>query len=438
MQITFKIGEENKEYVGYIEKKNNNFFVKLEVSHGTTLPTVIVNMKGFYEEIGIITMMNNQNISVSEHRDNPDISIYTYESDYVIYGDVDEATLLIKTMIIYFKESDYFFIKDKHKINYNSDNHQFQILQNRVSNVLLENDEVIIEYTRHGGIKKNEYGEKIFINPAYININFKKNIVLNDVFEQLRKIECVLGFVFNRKMNLIDLAILSSDKNVYTIIPPFKKEFTDIKISETPVVDLTSFQLLKDVLKKYYSDKHIASAINMYYEYLYNDLDNIFEFTSLVNTIELIIASEYYKDKVKAYTLANSTKLLDNNKKMNEILEVLSEGQRQFINSFYNFENVELRDKMKYIFEDVFRLVIGKGCDKYISSIINTRNYYVHGTKYRNTLTSVNLVLTKNLLRNILYLLIVYACSVEENLLINVYQETIPIVYKNIIDDYNK
>ena len=90
--------------------------MKLEVSHGTTLPTVIVNMKGFYEEIGIITIMNNQNISVSEHRDNPHISIYTYESDYVIYGDVDEATLLIKTMIIYFKESDYFFIKDKHKI----------------------------------------------------------------------------------------------------------------------------------------------------------------------------------------------------------------------------------------------------------------------------------------------------------------------------------
>ena len=62
MEITLKIEEKNQKFVGYIEKNNNKFFVKIEVPHGMTLPDVIVNIQGFYEGIGTITMMNNKNI----------------------------------------------------------------------------------------------------------------------------------------------------------------------------------------------------------------------------------------------------------------------------------------------------------------------------------------------------------------------------------------
>lgn len=435
MEITFKLEHEIKKFNGYLEQNNNKYYAKIEIPDSESIPDIIENIKCFHEKSGIMTLMNNHKISVSEHRDNPGVAIYTYESDYVIQGSVDRENLLIKTMSVYYKESDYFFVKDKHKYNYKK-NHQFQIIQNRVIKTLLENDEIIITYVRHGGIKKNDSGEKIFINPAWINITFKENIKINDFFVHLRKIECVLGFVFNRKMNLIDLTILTMDDHIYTIIPPFKKDFSDIIISGTPVVDLTSIKLLKDILKKYYSDEHIASSINMYYEYLYSDLDNIFEFTSLVNTIELIMSSTFYINKVKKYTLRSNKVLKDNNKRMNKILKQLSHDDQKFIKGFYNEKHVELRDKIKFIFEDVFELIVGQNEEKYVSSIINTRNYYVHGTQYKNMLNSVNLVLTKKIMRNMLYLLIIRACSKQTNYLIEVYNEIIPIVYKSIIKSY--
>ena len=437
MEITLKIEEKKQKFVGYIEKNNNKFFVKIEVSHGMTLPDVIVNIQGFYEGIGTITMMNNKNISIYEHRDNPNISIYTYESDYVICGDADEKKLLIKLISIYFKESDYFFVKDKPKIDYDINTQQFQLLQNRTNCILLETDEIIIEYTRHGGIKNNDFGEKIFVNPAYINIKFKKSIMLNNIFEELRKVECVLGFVFNRKMNLIDFSILSNNDRVYKLILPIQKDFKDIILSRTPVVDLTSLQLLKDILEKYYSDKHISSAINMYYEYLYSDLDNIFEFTSLINTIELIIASDFYITRVKKYNLEKNQKLSDNNKKMRELLKKLSTEEQKFIKEFYNEEFIELRDKIKFIFDEIFKLPLILNYEEYITLIVRTRNYYVHGTKYNKMLNAVDLVLTKKLFKNILYLLIVYASSNEENLLIDVYKESIPVVYNSLLKRCN-
>lgn len=433
MKIKLKFEQENRNYNGYIINNNNTFIVKLEVPQTETLPEIIDNVKGFYDGVGIITMFNNQKISVTEHCDIPEISIYTYEANFVVYGDVDEETLLIHSMSVNFKESDYFFISDNYEIDYDDVSFQFQLFQDKVVNLLLENKKMVIKYIRSGGIKQNEYGEKNFINPAYINICFKEEITLNDVFIQLRRIESVLGFVFNQKINLIELSVLSSGGGFYIVVPPFQKGFKKIRVISTPIVDKNSLQLLKDVLKMYYSDKHVSSAINMYYEYLYNDLDNVFEFTSLMNTIELITSSKKYKKSIEKYTLENNKKLLNNNKKMEEVLEKLSDEQQKFIKEFYNFRKIELRDKIKYIFKDIFCLQVK--CDDYISSIINTRNYFVHGTKYKNLLNSSNLIITKKLLRPILYLLIIYACSNEKNLLINVYEKMVPITYNLLISN---
>lgn len=435
MEITFKDNNDIRSYVGHIDKRNNKFFASVEVPEGDSLPSVITNMKGFFEGIGTITMMYNQNISVSCHQDNPNISTYIYESDFVICGSIDEDILRIKGMSVYFKENDYFFISDKHTIDFNSE--YFKIIQNSIQCTLLD-DNIKIEYVRNAGINIDQFGQKIFKNPVYINIHFKENISLNDLFEQLRKIECVFGFVFGRKVHLIDLGILSCDDVEYDVITPSKKLFTDVVVSETPIVDLTSLELLKDILMVYYSDHHVASAINMYYEYLYNDLDSIFEFTSLINTIELVMSSKFYKTKVKDYTLKYNTKLVEDNKIMKEVVDgVKTLEQKELIESFYNYERVGLRDRIKYIFERVFKLTTGTVSDKYISSIINTRNYYVHGTKNGNVLNSANLVSTKHLLRNILYLLIVYSCSNEINFLISSCKELIPVIYKGIVDSYN-
>ena len=127
MEITFKLEHEIKKFNGYLEQNNNKYYAKIEIPDSESIPDIIENIKCFYEKSGIMTLMNNHKISVSEHRDNPGFAIYTYESDYVIQGSVDHENLLIKTMSVFYKESDYFFVKDKHKYNYKK-NHQFQII----------------------------------------------------------------------------------------------------------------------------------------------------------------------------------------------------------------------------------------------------------------------------------------------------------------------
>ena len=94
----------------------------------------------------------------------------------------------------------------------------------------------------------------------------------------------------------------------------------------------------------------VTSAITMFYEYIYNDLDNIFEFTSLVNTLELVLSNKKYVNKVREYALETNEELKNNSIKMNEIFNLISIEQQKFIKKFYDFENIMLRDKIRYLF----------------------------------------------------------------------------------------
>ena len=76
----------------------------------------------------------------------------------------------------------------------------------------------------------------------------------------------------------------------------------------------------------------------------------------------------------------------------------LTKEQCKFIKSFYKFENIELRDKFRYIFYSIFELKESEKSEQYISKIITTRNYYVHGGKKDNTLNNVDMLCTKYLL----------------------------------------
>lgn len=437
MQLIINNNGEVIELDGVIRGIKNKFYVEIRVPDEIKLEAIIPNIKGEYNFKGKVTLINNRNSSVRKSESNPNESIYVYEVGYLVSGYIDEKDILISSMSVYFKELDSFFVEDEYKIDIKKMKTELTITQRYNSEVLLEDENVIIKYNRTAGIDHDLAGHILFLNPAKLNILFKSEIHLSQIFEEISKIENVLGFVFNRKINLIETSLFTNDDEYHELILQFQKDYNDIKSEDFFIVDLNSKQLLKDILKRYYKDKRIASTINMFYEYIYNELDDIFEFTSLVNTLELTLSDSKYKGEVEQYALKTNEKLKLNNEKMNEILELLSGEQKGFIKQFYKFNNVELRDKLKYIFFKLFNLEKNENSEKYISAIINTRNYFVHGENKKNILNQVDMLQTKHLLKMILYILIVDICTNESNSHIDSYRLSIPIVYDNTIKYFN-
>ncbi|MBE5820080.1 MAG: hypothetical protein E7310_04650 [Clostridiales bacterium] len=423
---------------GVIRGIKNKFFVEIIVPNDIKLEPIISNIKGEYNFKGKVTLINNSKSSIRVSANNPNESIYVYEVGYLISDYVDEKDILISSMSIYFKELDKFFIEDRFEIDTEKMEKELTITQKYRKEILLDDENLIIEYNRDAGIDYDEAGHILFLNPAKLSISFKKQIKLPRVFEEMSKIEKVLGFVFNRKMNLMETILLDSNGEIHELIVQFQKDYNDIKLDSFFIVDLNSKQLLKDTLKKYYSDNRIAGAINMFYEYIYNDLDNIFEFTSLVNTLELILTDKNYEKKVKKYAVETNEKLKLNNKKMREILEILSEEQGSFLKEFYKFNNVELRDKIKYVLYCLFKLKESKESEKFISKVINTRNYFVHGGKEQNVLQPIEMVGTKYLLKTILYVMIIDICTTESNSHVDALVLSVPTIYDNIINMFSE
>ena len=428
------------ELEGTIKKIKNKFFIELEVPDDIRLESIITNIKGYYNPIGNITLVNNRIILVRGSQDQTTITIYEYEASYAISSHINEDTILIKSMSIYFKELDYFFVEDEWTMDVKKMSEGLTITQKYRSEELLRNEKILIYYNKTAGIDNDEAGHTLFLTPSKLSITFSNPLKLSQIFREMTKIENCLGFVIGRKMNLIEVNICDLMGIEHELIVPYQKDYNEIILSEFHVVDLNSKQLLKDILVQYYSNNRITAAISMFYMYIYNDLDNVFEFTSLVNTLELLLTDPIYSDDIKRYTVLNNKELKVRDKKMCEILNLLSKEQCKFIKSFYRFENVELRDKLKFIFYDKFGLQQTEKSDEYISRIVKTRNYYVHGGKKNKILGGVNIVYTKILLKNILYNLIVKVCSAESNCMIDSYRLTIPGIYRTVVEniDLNK
>lgn len=437
MKLIINNNEEQIELDGVIRGIKNKFYVEVIVPNEIKLEPIIYNIKGEYNFKGKVTLINNRNSSIRKSKSNPNESIYIYEVGYLISGYVDEKEILISSMSIYFKELDSFFIKDEYEIDVEKIETELTISQKYNSEILLEDENVIIEYNRIAGIEHDLAGHILFLNPAKLNIFFKNEIHLSQVFEEISKIEKVLGFVFDRKMNLIEIVVSTNSNENHELIVQFQKDYNNVNLEKTSIVDLNSKQLLKDVLKKYYSDQRVAAAINTFYEYIYNKLDDIFEFTSLVNTLELIITDEKYKEKAEHYALETNENLKLNNEKMNQIFSLVSPEQKRFIKQFYKFNNVELRDKLKYIFFNIFNLEQSENSENYISAMIKTRNYFVHGGNKYDVINPVDMVGTKYLLKMVLYILIVDICTCESNSHIDSYKLSIPCVYNTIIKYFN-
>lgn len=182
MNVIVKNGDEYLTLIGVIKRNQNKFYADIEVPSNIKLNDVITNIKGFYNDIGNLTLVYNKNISVSIHKDNPDIYIYTYEANFVISEYIDETKILIKSINLYYKELDYFFVEDKYKIDIENMDTQFTIIQKFKNEILFENDNLKIGYARTAGIKKDKFGHKIFSNPANLNVKFKRVISLSQMF----------------------------------------------------------------------------------------------------------------------------------------------------------------------------------------------------------------------------------------------------------------
>lgn len=436
MELVIKNEEEVLNFNGIIKRNGNKFYAEIEVPNAIRLEPVISNIKGYHDTIGNITLLYNTLKKRIPNRNDVNGHIYVYESDNIISGYIDEAKIKIKSISLYFKELDYFFVEDRYTFDTEKMEEEFTITQKYKTEILFENENIKIQYHRLASMRVDEVGRKIFSNPIKIEVIYNESIDYGAIFEEITKMENSFGFVINKKMNLIEASIVDSTGIYHNIILKSLKKYEDVILKDFHIVDLSSKQLLKDVLEKYYTNEKIAASMNMYYEYIYNDLDKIFEFTSLVNTLELVLATKKYSSLIKRYALDTNEVLKSNNEKMTEILNTLSEEQQEFIRSVYRFQNVVLRDKFRYIFYKIFKLAENKKSENFISAIAETRNYYVHGTKSKNKLNSVDLVSTKHLLRNILYLLIVKSCSNERNILIKNYEENIPIIYNAILKSF--
>jgi len=422
-------------YNGYIEKKNNTYYVVVENDDENKLQLIEHNIKTYDTDFKEITCLYNYCEMETTFK-----NIRRYKADSVITGHVDQNEMEIKEIIIYFKEFDEFFIKDRLRIKPNGK--KIKIESNLKTVKLYENEKFKIFYDRNAGINNNEYGERIVINSSKIRVELVKKIKYNDDFQYyIRSIESIFGFLIGRKMTLLNIDIVDDKDNYCSVITRNMKSYQDTKWEDLHVVDLSSIDILKSIIKKYFENRIISSSINIFYEYIYNDLDETFEFISLVNAIELMATSSKYNSKIKNYAKTNNDLLKNENSIMKGIQRKLkrvnqfSKKEISLISKYYRFDNVTLADKIKYFLYERFNLSKNEHSDKLVSGIVKTRNYFVHGSNPDKLLDKVKLVQIKNLFRNILYIIIIDNCSKKTNINIQVCEESIPIIYNSLINN---
>ena len=148
MQLIINNNDEVIELDGVIRGIKNKFYVEIRVPDEIKLEAIIPNIKGEYNFKGKVTLINNRNSSVRKSESNPNESIYVYEVGYLVSGYIDEKDILISSMSVYFKELDSFFVEDEYKIDIKKMKTELTITQRYNSEVLLEDENVIIKYNR--------------------------------------------------------------------------------------------------------------------------------------------------------------------------------------------------------------------------------------------------------------------------------------------------
>ena len=158
---------------GTIRGVNNKFYVEIRVPKDVKLEHIVNSIKGEYDFRGKVTLINNMRSSILVNKSNLNESIYVYESGYLISDYVEDDDILISSMLVYFKELDYFFVEDEYKIDIEKMKTELTITQKYNSEILLDNENLTLTYNRMPGIDHDLAGHTLFLTPAKINIIFK-------------------------------------------------------------------------------------------------------------------------------------------------------------------------------------------------------------------------------------------------------------------------
>ncbi len=127
-------------------------------------------------------------------------------------------------------------------------------------------------------------------------------------------------------------------------------------------------------MPKYFNDEHIKVVIDVFYEYIYNELNSVLKFTSLVNCIELLLNNSVFKSQTN---------------------------------------KLNLKEKVEFIFYNKMKLTPTEKFNKFITKIKDTRTFYVHG-EIKNIKFDYNeITLVNQILKSCIYLLILESCGLE-------------------------
>ena len=215
---------------------------------------------------------------------------------------------------------------------------------------------------------------------AEIVITFKeKKLKYGDIFEYVRKIENIFGFIVGNKLNLISMEIFDDDFR--EIRYRYLKEKKLCKDNESDLTDIHSIKLIKQLVKSYFEDEYISVCIDNYYEYLYNDLFSVLKFTSSISVLEILAKQGKYLNKIKAFNKKENKINNENDKVIKKIKEKLETNEKELIDKLYTKNGISLRFILRFFFEKIFLCENNYETSKFIDRIIRTRIYYVHGGK---------------------------------------------------------
>lgn len=410
---------EGTTYDGEVIRDGNKFYFNIRVNKTSGFNKEIIDLAHSYtESLGEITLVNCR-IIPSIQDDKSRLINYKFSAERVIRGNVDPKELQIDSLQIYFKEFDNYFVKNQTGyVLPLKPGETWKIEQQLEYDCLYKDHNICINHYNIPSIEFKPSGEKILINTNKVEVQFANNISFTEIDGNIKKIESIFGFLLKRKMHLINLSI-SNDGTIYEVIKSNMSKYGDTEWKSSNVTDIPTCDFLMRVINTYYNNSIIAACINTYNEYLSNELDMIFEFTSLINTLEMITNVDTLKNKVIPYALETNEELLHNNSIMESIHEkideLLTREEQSFLRKIYNNKYVSLGDKIRYIFFKENNLIDCPQSRCHIQKIIKTRNYFVHGGNNDNILEGVELFLTKELIGCMLYNIIFQYCCGEDN-----------------------
>lgn len=350
--------------------------------------------------------MVNCYLIASNHIKENDVAIYKYKVNYVIDGWIENIhSNSINQIHLYFYELDRVFIKEQIKESLSRNG--LKIKANETIIHLYESDKLKIEVYKLPSMVDSR-NKAIIATPAKIVITFKeKKLEYGDVFEYVRKMENIFGFIVGD--NLISIEIL--DDNFRKIRYRYLKEKKLCKDNEANLTDIHSLKLIKQLVKRYFEDEYISVCIDNYYEYLYNDLSSVLKFTSSISVLEILAKQDQYLNKIKSFNKRENKSNNENDKIIKKVKGKLEPNEKELIDKLYTKNGISLRFILRFFFEKIFLCKNNYETSRFIERIIKTRIYYVHGGKKNKKLNDDELYYVSELLGSMIYLLIIKIIS---------------------------